>query len=132
MAKRFYWLKLKEDFFRDKAMKKLRKLAGGDTYTIIYLKMMLLSISAKGYLYYEGVEDDFCSELALDLDENTEDVKLAVAYLASKNKTNLSGSRLLVLVTYMGLFDDLYWSDRCAGMHRDREKTKEIPLPNLF
>lgn len=86
MAKRFYWLKLKEDFFRDKAMKKLRKLAGGDTYTIIYLKMMLLSISAKGYLYYEGVEDDFCSELALDLDENTEDVKLAVAYLASKNK----------------------------------------------
>ena len=47
---------------------------------------MLLSISAKGYLYYEGVEDDFCSELALDLDENTEDVKLAVAYLASKNK----------------------------------------------
>ena len=86
MAKRFYWLKLKEDFFRDKAMKILRKLAGGDTYTIIYLKMMLLSISAKGYLYYEGVEDDFCSELALDLDENTEDVKLAVAYLASKNK----------------------------------------------
>ena len=86
MAKRFYWLKLKEDFFRDKAMKKLRKLAGGDTYTIIYLKMMLLSISAKGYLYYEGVEEDLCSELALDLDENTEDVKRAVAYLASKNK----------------------------------------------
>ena len=37
--KKFFWLKLKEDFFRDKRIKKLRKIAGGDTYTIIYLKL---------------------------------------------------------------------------------------------
>ena len=44
MSKRYYWLKLKEDFFRDKVMKKMRKIAGGDTYVVIYLKMMLMSI----------------------------------------------------------------------------------------
>lgn len=38
MAKRYYWLKLPDGFFRQKAIKKLRKIAGGDTYTIIYLK----------------------------------------------------------------------------------------------
>ena len=38
--KKYYWLKLKEDFFRDKKIKKLRKIAGGDTYTIIYLKYL--------------------------------------------------------------------------------------------
>ena len=42
--KKYYWLKLKDDFFRDKKMKKLRNIAGGDTYTIIYLKMQLLSL----------------------------------------------------------------------------------------
>ena len=31
--KKYYWLKLKEDFFRQKEIKKLRKIAGGDTYT---------------------------------------------------------------------------------------------------
>ena len=40
--KKYYWLKLKEGFFEQKIIKKLRKIAGGDTYVIIYLKMQLL------------------------------------------------------------------------------------------
>ena len=45
MAKRYYWLKLKDDYLDSPKIKKLRKIAGGDTYTIIYLKMQLLSES---------------------------------------------------------------------------------------
>lgn len=30
MAKRYYWLKLKADWFSDKRIKKLRSIAGGD------------------------------------------------------------------------------------------------------
>ena len=70
MGKRFYWFKMKNGFFEDKRIKKLRKIAGGDTYTIIYLKMMLKSLSNNGVLIYEGVEDSFSAELALDLDED--------------------------------------------------------------
>lgn len=36
--KKYYWLKMTDQFFEDKAIKKLRKIAGGDTYTIIYKK----------------------------------------------------------------------------------------------
>lgn len=71
MAKKYYWLRLKDDWFNSKVIKKLRKIAGGDTYTIIYLKMQLLSLKNEGKLYYEGVEDSFEEELALDLDEDT-------------------------------------------------------------
>ena len=42
--KRYFWLKLFEDFFSSKRIKKLRSLAGGDTYTIIYLKMQLKAL----------------------------------------------------------------------------------------
>lgn len=84
-TKRFYWLKLKEDFFRQKEIKKLRKLAGGDTFTIIYLKMLLRSLKDGGRLYYEGVEDNFASELALDIDEDEENVKIVVAFLMANN-----------------------------------------------
>ena len=70
MAKRYYWLKLKADWFSDKRIKKLRSIAGGDTHTIIYLKMMLLSLKDEGKLYFEGVEDNFASEIALALDDD--------------------------------------------------------------
>lgn len=82
--KRYYWLKLKEDFFTQKEIKQLRKMAGGDTFTIIYLKMLLRSLRDGGRLYYEGIENDFVSELALDLDEEVENIKLTVAYLMAK------------------------------------------------
>lgn len=81
MAKRYYWLKLKDDFFTSKAMKKLRSIAGGDTYTIIYLKMQLLSIKDEGKLYFEGVDDSFAKELALVLDEDVENIKITIQFL---------------------------------------------------
>lgn len=83
-GKRYYWLKLYDDFFGSKRIKKLRKLAGGDTYTIIYLKMQLKAIKTDGILQWTGVEDDFVSELALDLDESPDDVSVTLQYLLSK------------------------------------------------
>ena len=79
--KRYFWLKLHKDFFQRKEIKRLRKIAGGDTYTIIYLKMLLRSIMSDGKLYFDGLEDDFASELALDLDEKEENVQITVQYL---------------------------------------------------
>lgn len=79
--KRYFWLKLHKDFFQRKEIKRLRKIAGGDTYTIIYLKMLLCSIMSDGKLYFDGLEDDFASELALDLDEKEENVQITIQYL---------------------------------------------------
>lgn len=79
--KRYYWLKLKDDFFSQKEIKKLRKIAGGDTYTIIYLKLQLLSLQNEGVLVYEGVEDNFIEEMALTLDEDIENVRVTILYL---------------------------------------------------
>lgn len=83
-TKRYYWLKLKEDFFRQKEIKQLRKIAGGPVYTIIYLKMLLRCMSENGRLYFEGVENDFASELALDIDESVEDVRMTLNFLQAK------------------------------------------------
>ena len=81
MAKKYVWLKLKDDFFQQRPIKKLRKIAGGDTYTIIYLKLQLLSLKDEGKLFYEGVEENFAEEMALALDEDPENVKVVLMYL---------------------------------------------------
>ena len=79
--KRYFWLKLHKDFFKRKEIKRLRKIAGGDTYTIIYMEMLLRSIIDEGKLFFDGLEDDFASEIALDLDEDEENVKITIQYL---------------------------------------------------
>ena len=85
MAKKYFWLKLKEDFFDKRVIKKLRKIAGGDTYTIIYLKLQLLAMKNDGKLFFEGVEENFAEEMALELDENAENVKITLMYLEKNN-----------------------------------------------
>lgn len=82
-GKRYFWLKLKDDFFTSKRIKKLRKLAGGDTYTIIYLKMQLKALKTDGMLKWSGLEDNFADELALDLDESPDNVRITLQYLLS-------------------------------------------------
>ena len=83
MAKKYYWIRLKTDFFKSLAMKKLRRIAGGDTYTIIYLKLQLLSADTEGVLYYEGIENSFAEEIASLLDEDEENVKVTLQFLES-------------------------------------------------
>lgn len=84
--KKYYWLKMTDQFFEDKAIKKLRKIAGGDTYTIIYLKMLLTAIKQGNKMYFEGIEDDFMEELALELDEDTDNVKVKPLRLQRRKK----------------------------------------------
>ena len=53
--KKYFWLKLERDFFRSKAIKRLRKQAGGDTYTIIVMELQLQAIGSNGLIKLEGI-----------------------------------------------------------------------------
>lgn len=91
-GKRYYWLKLKDDFFTSKRVKKLRAMAGGDTYLIIYLKMQLLAMKSEGILKWTGLEEKFTDELALDLDESPENVAVTLMYLLKTGLAETSDS----------------------------------------
>ena len=120
VGKRFYWLKLKEDFFRQKEIKKLRKLAGGDTYTVIYLKMLLRSLKDGGRLYYEGIEENFACELALDIDEDEDNVKMCVAFLMANNILTQNQPDEYELITAHEMTDSE--CDSAARVRRLRER----------
>lgn len=79
--KRYYWMKFQRDFFTSLRIKKLRRLAGGDTYTIIYLKLQLLSIVSEGYLRFKHVLETFEEEMAEEIDEDVENVQVTISYL---------------------------------------------------
>ncbi len=84
-SRRYYWMRLKADFFESPEIKKLRKLAGGDTYTIIYLKMMLKTLQDDGVFIYKEIEDSFEKEVALVIDEDENNVMMTIAFLRAHN-----------------------------------------------
>ena len=91
--KRYFWIQLAQDFFKSKEMKLLRKIAGGDTHTIIYLKMMLISLEDGGHIYYDRLADNLAEEIALVIDENVEDIKITLIFLESKGLLTRNSDR---------------------------------------
>ena len=82
--KRYYWFKMEQSFFEQKEIKYLRRLPGGDTYTIIYLKLILKSLENDGKIYYENIGDDYSQEWALEIEEDEKAVSFLVAFLINK------------------------------------------------
>lgn len=83
--KKYFWLKLKDNFFQQKEIKKLRKIAGGDTYTIIYLKLQLLSIRKEGIITFDGTEENLAEQLALEIDEDKDNIVIVLSFLQANN-----------------------------------------------
>lgn len=81
MAQRYYWLRLQKDFFASRRIKKMRRLEGGDTNVVIYLKMQLLAMQHEGVIEYAGLEDSIAEEIALDIDEDVDAVQRVLGYL---------------------------------------------------
>jgi len=121
MAKRYYWLKLPENFFRQLPIKKLRRIAGGDTYTVIYLKMLLLSLKQDGRIYFEGVEENFSEELALELDEEEENVKVTVRFLLAHGLMKLVDETEYVLTQCSNMVGSESASAERVRRHRENK-----------
>ncbi len=131
MAKRYYWLRLKHDWFNSKVIKKLRRIAGGDTYTIIYLKMQLLSLKNNGNLYYEGVEEDFIEEMALDLDEDSENVKVTIAFLQKNGLIEMVETDKYLLTDVPALIGSESESAERVRKHRAIKNKKDDVVETL-
>lgn len=128
MEKKYYWLKLKEDFFQDVRMKKLRKIAGGDTYTIIYLKLQLLSIKNGGILIYNGYLETVEEEFAMAIDEDVQNVKMTLAFLsANKLIEEVEKNKYLLTETIKCIGSETAVAER-VRKHREEQNEKNQKL----
>lgn len=52
MAKKYYWLKLKQDFFKQHEIRIIEEMENGKDYILFYLKLLVESISHSGHLRF--------------------------------------------------------------------------------
>lgn len=121
-AKRYYWLQLKTDFFDQKEIKLLRKIAGGDTYTVIYLKMLLASLKDEGKLYFESIGDNFAEEISLLIDEDTENVAITLNFLKSKQLIEVVEDDEYYLNRMPEMLGSESYSAERVRRHRNKQK----------
>lgn len=98
-------------------------MAGGDTYTIIYLKMQLLALKTDGVLTWTGLEENFADELALDLDEKPEDVEVTLMYLL---KTGLAETKDNVSFFFPFVIENTGSEDASAQRVREFRKRQAL------
>ena len=120
--RRYYWLQLKEDFFKSKEMKLMRKLPGGEELTIIYLKIMLASLPDEGKIYFEGLAEDLAEELALLIDEDTEAVRMTLMFLSKKNLLTTNDNYQFTLEQVPEMIGSETASTRRSRKHREGQK----------
>lgn len=120
--RRYYWLQLKEDFFKSKEMKLMRKLPGGEELTIIYLKIMLASLPDEGKIYFEDLAEDLAEELALLIDEDTEAVRMTLMFLSKKNLLTTNDNYQFTLEQVPEMIGSETASTRRSRKYREGQK----------
>lgn len=86
------------NFFTDAVIKRFKKMRRGYVYIVIYHELYLLGLDIgnekEGRIFFETVEDDFYSELALRIDEKREDVEFVLKYLVDRERVVLRPSEV--------------------------------------
>ena len=129
--KKYYWLKLKDDFFSDKRIKKLRRVAGGDTHTIIYLKMQLLSLKNDGFLVIDGIEESIHEEIALEIDEDPNNVQLTLMFLIQHGLVEEAQDNKLAMIETMQNIGRESESANRVRNYRERQKALQCNVTEV-
>lgn len=80
-GKRFYWLRLKKDFFQQHQIKVLKALPNGRLYALIYLELLAESTSHDGELRFSKMLPYDTVTLASVLDEDKDNLEKAIETL---------------------------------------------------
>ena len=85
--------------------------------------MLLKSLRDDGKLYYEGIESDFVSELALDIDEDEENVKVTIQFLMSYGLLEQINEEEFVLAKCAELTgNECYSAERVRNLRKRQKK----------
>lgn len=119
--KRYFWIQLTQDFFKSKEMKLLRKMPGGDTYTIIYQKMLLVSLEDGGKIYYDDLAEDLAEEVSLLIDEDIEAVRMTLLFLENKGLLKRNSEKEYFLEQVPEMVGSETASTRRSRKHREQK-----------
>lgn len=128
-SKRFYWLKLKKNFFQQHQIKVLKSLPNGRLYALIYLELMAESTSHEGELRYSKMLPYDIVTLAAVIDEDKDNVENAIKTFINLELAEILDDGTIYLNEVKRLVGSAADNDNANRQRRFREKKKAQELP---
>lgn len=131
--KRFYWLKLKDDFFNpveNPEIARIMALPGGAECLVAYLKLMLASVKHRGKIFLKQLEDTPEDELALMISERKDIIRMLLSFCFKANIIEAGtekGHSFYLLKQVAGMLDSE--TEDAARKRKTQQKNEMLLLP---
>ena len=122
--KRFYWLKLRRDFFKRHDIKILESMPQGKEYVLFYIKLLAESVDHGGELRFNETIPYTADMLAAVTDTNTEVVDKALDNLKTLGLLVVADDGTMSLPYAVKLIDSCADNDNARRQARYRERHK--------
>lgn len=127
--KKFYWLKLKKNFFQQHQIKVLKSLPNGRLYALIYLELMAESTSHNGELRYSQMLPYDTVTLSAVIDEDKDNVEKAIETFVKLELAEILDDGTIFLNEVQKMIGSAVDNDNANRQRRFRERQKEAQLP---
>lgn len=119
-TKIYFWLKIDRNFYKNMFIKKLRSIPGGDTYVVIYQRMLVEWVEDNGFITFEGIYETIAEEIAIQLDEDLISVQFTLDYFIKYGLIQVEENGDIRLNQVAALIDsETNWA-------RYKKKTREV------
>lgn len=123
-AKKFYWLKLKRDFFKRHDIRIIESMPNGKDYILFYLKLLLESIDHEGELRFSDAIPYNEQMLAVITDTNIDIVRAAMKLFVDLRMVDVMDDQTIYMMEVEKLIGSE--SDSAERVRRHRREVKAL------
>ena len=130
--KKFYWLKLKRDFFKRHDIRIIESMPNGKDYILFYLKLLCESVDHEGNLRFSEQIPYNEDMLATITDTNVDVVRSSIKIFTQLEMMEILDDGTYFMNEVQKMIGSAADNDNANRQRRFREKQKELALPDRY
>lgn len=130
-AKKFYWLKLKRDFFKRHDIRIIEEMPNGKDYVLFYLKLLLESIDHEGSLRFSDTIPYNEQMLAVVTNTNVDIVRSAMKLFIELGMMSICDDQTIYMSEVDKLIGSAVDNENANRVRRCRERKKQEALQDV-
>ena len=130
-SKKYYWLKLKRDFFKRHDIRIIEEMPNGKDYILFYLKLLLESIDHEGTLRFSDAIPYNEQMLSVVTNTNIDIVRSAMNIFTELNMMEILDDGTFYMSEVNKMIGSAVDNDNANRQRRFREKKKQPLLQNV-
>ena len=130
--KKYYWLKLKRDFFKRHDVRIIEELPNGKEYLLFYLKLLVESIDHEGELRFSDTIPYNEQMLSVITNTNIDVVRSAMKLFVELKMIDVLEDSTIYLAEVSKMIGSAADNDNANRQRRFRERQKQLALPERY